>query len=205
MKVTSIQLSVAFIGILSTSPAAAVPWVSRHDMTAAQYTSEFNKWTSEPYNYRQVSICGYEQSGQARYVAVWEDRAGPDWLTHPGMTESQYNSYRDSYAAKDLHPVFISGFGVGNGAYHNAIWEYQPGADVVSEVGMSFSEYISLSGARMAQGYKLVHLWSFNAGAAEYFSAIWRKGDSAQYNIRVRRSATDYQAQFDQFSEADFN
>ena len=82
-------------------------------MTFAEYGTEFNKWSSPPYSYRQISICGYEQAGQAYFAAIWGEEPGSDWVTHPQMTKAQFDSLSAGYAAQDLYPVFISGFGVG--------------------------------------------------------------------------------------------
>jgi CubicO group peptidase (beta-lactamase class C family) len=187
----------AAILCLSAVPAFSAGWVSRHSMTAAEYQTEFNKWTAPPYNYRLISVCGYDVSGQANYAAIWEDQPGAGWITHPQMTKAQFDTLSADYAEDDMYPVFISGFGVGGLPYYNAIWEYSPGADVVARVGLSHANYVSENSTRVSQGYKLVHLWTFNAGATEYFTAIWRKGVAPIYTPATQLTAAQYQAQFD--------
>jgi len=196
IKPSFIRFAVTLAALLLATPTFGVPWVSRHNMTGTDYQTEFNKWTGSPYNYRLISVCGYESGGQAQYAAVWEGSSGPGWVTHPGMTKAQFDSLRATYAEQDMQPVFISGFAAGGAAYYNAIWEHRPGADVVSQAGLSFAAYTSENTTRIGQGYKLVHLWTHNVGATEYFSAIWRKGDAPVYAVRTRRTAADYQAQF---------
>jgi CubicO group peptidase (beta-lactamase class C family) len=191
-----LALIIAVLACFATAPAFGVGWASRHGMTAAEYQTEFNKWTSPPYSYRQTSICGYEQSGQAYFAAIWEEQPGSGWVTHPQMTKAQFDSLSAGYAAQDLYPVFISGFGVGANAYYSAIWESSPGADVVAEVGLSHATYASLNSTRTAQGYKLVHLWTFNAGSTEYFTAVWRKGVAPIYTPATQLTSAQYQTQF---------
>jgi len=191
-----LALQIAVLACLAAAPAFGVGWVSRHGMTFAEYQTEFNKWSSPPYSYRQISICGYEQAGQAYFAAIWGEEPGSGWVTHPQMTKAQFDSLSAGYAAQDLYPVFISGFGVGANPYYSAIWEYSPGADVVAEVGLSHATYASLHSTRTAQGYKLVHLWTFNAGSTEYFTAVWRKGVTPVYTSALQMTAAQYQAQF---------
>ncbi|HYG24286.1 MAG TPA: serine hydrolase [Verrucomicrobiae bacterium] len=187
---------VASLLILSTLHTFAVNWVSRHNMTAASYQTEFNQWTQAPYNYRLISVCGYEQAGQARYAAVWEERAGPNWVTHPGMTEAQFDANNATYALQGYVPAFLSAFGIGNNVYYNAIWEHSPGADVVAETGLTHAGYQAFHAARIAQGYKLVHIWTCNAGGVDYYAGIWRKGETATYAVRTRRTSAQYQQEF---------
>jgi CubicO group peptidase (beta-lactamase class C family) len=182
--------------VLAAAPVFAVPWVSRHGMTAAEYQTEFNTWTAAPYHYRLISVSGYEQGGQAHYAAIWEERSGPAWITHPGMTPSQFDSLRATYAGQDFHPVLISGFAVGGQAYYNAIWEYLPGAEIVPAVGLTSSALAAENRTRSSQGYTLVHLWTYNVGSLEYFAAIWRKGVTPDYQVRTQLSGAEYQQAF---------
>ncbi|HYT60876.1 MAG TPA: serine hydrolase [Haliangiales bacterium] len=199
MKLTLVTATIA-AALFATASAIAAPWVSRHDLTAADYQTEFNTWTGSPYNYRLLSVCGYEQSGQARYAAIWAQQSGPGWITHPGMTKAQFDSLSATYAGQNYFPVFISGFGVGGQPYYNAIWEFLPGEDVVTEAGLSYSSYVAENSNRARQGYKLVFLWTFNAGSTEYFAAIWRKGVAENYTVRVRRTSNEYQQDFNDLS-----
>lgn len=187
---------VACTAMLLGVQAFAVPWVARHGLTATEYQTEFDKWTAPPYEYRPISICGYEQTGQARFVAIWEERPGPGWISHHQMTQAQFESLRADYAKLDYHPAFISGFAIGNSAYYSAIWEHLPGADVVSAVGLFNSSYVAEDGNRVRQGYKSVHVWTFNIGVAEYFVGIWRKNVAPEYAIRRRQNPVEYQQEF---------
>ncbi|HVR37139.1 MAG TPA: hypothetical protein VMS21_14950, partial [Methylomirabilota bacterium] len=178
-------------------PASAVPWASRHDMTAAEYQTEFNKWTGDPYNYRLLSVSGYEKGGAARYAAVWGQEPGPGWITHPGMTQAQFENVSAGYAADGFFPVFLSAFSIGNQIYYNAIWEQSPGADVVTETGLPHHDYVAMNSVHTSQGYELVHLWTCSAGGVDYYSGIWRKGDPAGYAVRTRLTSAQYQQEFE--------
>jgi CubicO group peptidase (beta-lactamase class C family) len=194
------SIVILLAAILSAVSVSAIPWVSRHGLTSAEYEAEFKKWTGKPHNYRLISVAGYEKSGQARYAAIWEKREGPGWVTHHGMTKAQYESAAKKYAAENKYPVFLSGFGVGNQSYYNAIWESAPGSDVISQAGLSWPVYLALNSIQIAQGYELVHLWTWNAGSSELFAAIWRKVDPADYQVRLRRTSSEYQVEFDQLA-----
>jgi CubicO group peptidase (beta-lactamase class C family) len=193
----AILIAGLFLGAFTTSAAS---WISRHNLTGSEYQAEFKKWTGKPHEYRLVSIAGYEKNGQARYAAIWEQRPGPDWVAHHGLTKAKFDSANANYAGQGMQPVFVSAFGVGNQAYYNAIWEHAPDADGVAEVGLSYTAYLVANSIRVAQGYKLTHLWTCNAGSTELFAGIWRKGDPANYQVRIRHSSSQYQQEFDSLS-----
>jgi CubicO group peptidase (beta-lactamase class C family) len=198
---TRILLLAAVLGLLWPEPGFAIGWTSRHGMTAAGYQAEFDQWTSAPYKYRLISVAGYEAGRQANYAAIWADESGPDWVTHPGMTQSQFESANLNYAAQDFYPVFLSGFAIGGVPYYNAIWHRLPGAEVVARAGLSHSAYLGEHATRVRLGYELVHLWTFNAGTVELFTAIWRRNMSAAYTPVLQQTAAQYQDQFNNFSK----
>ncbi len=195
MKTQRILLLAVAI-LFSTLPVSAVPWAARHGMTSAEYQAEFNKWTSEPFNYRLVSVSGYEVGGSARYAAIWEQGSGPVWINHPGMTAAQFNNLNSVYAESGYVPVFLSSFSVGNQIYYNAIWEHQPGADVVPEIGLPFHDYGAINTIRQSQGYELISLWTCDAGGTDSYAGIWRKAAQGDHVVRVRRSGSEYQQDF---------
>ena len=68
----------------------AQAWQARHGMTSAEYQSEFNNLTSQ--GYRLTYVSGYTVNNQERFAAIWEQKAGPAWVAHHGMTSAQYQS-----------------------------------------------------------------------------------------------------------------
>jgi Bacterial tandem repeat domain 1 len=55
-------------------------------MTSSQYQSEFNNLTSQ--GYRLTYVSGYTVNDQERFAAIWEQKAGPAWVTHHGVNYS---------------------------------------------------------------------------------------------------------------------
>jgi len=196
--------ALTILATLLAVQAQAVNWVSRHGMSSSEFQSEFNIWTGSPYNYKLISISGYEESGQEKFAAVWEYQPGPGWITHPGMSKSQFDSLNATYNAQGFQPVFISGYGVGGQARYNAIWDYLPGIEIEEDVGLSYSNYVTRNREWTAKGYALIHLWTCNAGSTELFTAIWKRGGNASYEERTRLTATNYQQQFNDLSSQGF-
>ena len=50
-------------------------WQARHNLSPSEFQDEFNNWTSQ--GYRMVDISGYQQNGDVRYAAIWEQVDSP--------------------------------------------------------------------------------------------------------------------------------
>jgi len=208
MKIPATFVAFFAAWLLATAfPVSAAEWVSRHGLSGAQFQSEFNTWTAAPYNFRLVSVCGYEEGGAAKFAAVWERKTNSiPWVAHHQLTPAQFEQYRTNYAAQNLHPVFLTGFGVGGQQYLSAIWEYAANPAVESRAGLSWSDYFTAEAALAIQGYKQSFLWEFGVGGTNYFNGIWRKDLPPGYawtNTEHRTSA-EYQADFNAASAGGF-
>jgi CubicO group peptidase (beta-lactamase class C family) len=196
---------VATFALLSTPLARAVSWVVKHDLTGAGFQTEFDRWTAAPYNLRLTCVSGYEEGGAARFAGIWEKQSGPAWSASHGMTAAQFNSTTSTLDAQGYVPAFVSGFTVGATRYYNAIWEYQPRAIVVAEVGLSRSDLSSANVTRSFQGYVLVYVSAFTDNGAEVYAAIWSKGvSSSNYQCRFGLTGAAFQTAFNDLAGQGF-
>jgi len=87
-------------------PVAGVQWVARHGLSAAQYQTEFNLWTSQ--GYRLTCVSAYGRSAP-RYAAIWEKTLPtmPQQCRH-GLTASQYQNEVEVLKDQGYRPVLVS-------------------------------------------------------------------------------------------------
>lgn len=208
MKAPATLAAIFAVWVPATSSLChAADWVSRHGLTSAEFQSEFTTWTAAPYNFRLVSVCGYEEGGVAKFAAVWEKKTNSvAWAAHHQLTPSEFEQYRTNYAAQNLHPVFLAGFGFGGQQYISAIWEYASNPDVESRVGLSWSDYFTAEAALALQGYRQSFLWEFGVGGTNYFNGIWRKDLVPGYvwTNAEHRTSSEYQQDFNAASAGGF-
>lgn len=206
---TRLRFGLLFTAWLAASalPAAAVDWVARHGLTSAEFQSEFSIWTAAPYNFRLVSVCGYDEGGAAKFAAVWEKKTNSTaWVAHHQMTPTQFEQLRTNYAAQNLQPFFLSGFGLGGQQYLSAIWEYASDTNVQTRAGLAWSDYFTAEAALAVQGYKQSFLWEYGVGGTNYFNSIWRKDLPASYvwTNAEHRTPSEYQQAFNAASAGGF-
>jgi hypothetical protein len=99
-----------FAALWEQKPGPA--WVARHGLTAAQYQAEFHTLASQ--GFRLVLVNGYSVNRQDRYVAIWEQAAGPAWVARHGMTATEYQSEFNKYTGQGFRLTHVSGYAVKN-------------------------------------------------------------------------------------------
>src|SRR5262245_16593702 len=169
-------------------------WITHHGMTSAQYQSLFDQYTGQ--GYRLTLVNGYTVNGQDRYVAIWEQNAGPAWIAHHGMTSAQYQSAFNTYVRLGFRLIHVSGYAVRDQACYAAIWEQKVGPAWVARHGMTTAEYQNEFDNYVAQGFRLTHVSGYEVGGSDNYAAIWEKLSVPAWVARHRMTSGDYQAEF---------
>src|SRR5262245_65051054 len=104
---------------LGASITLANPWVARHGLSGAEYQAEFNKWTGQGYRLEQVS--GYGVGDQVFYAAIWEKKAGPDYVARHGLTGAAYQAEFNKWNGQGYRLTLVDGYGAGNKDLYGAI------------------------------------------------------------------------------------
>jgi len=181
---------------LAARPGGAVAWVARHGLTGAQYQTEFNKWTAAPYGLRPTCVSAYDDGGQARIAAIFEQQSGPAWSASHFLTTAQFNQVNGDMQGQGYQPVFISGLNLGGTRYFNVIWEHMPRVLTVAKVGLSRAGVASQNLTLAASGYTLTYVTAYTDGAADGYAAIWTRGASTT-QVRYGLTGAAYQQAFE--------
>ena len=174
----------------SSGPA----WIARHGMTNAQYQAEFN--TQSAAGYRLVLVNGYSVNNQDRYVAIWQQAAGPALIARHGMTNAQYQAQFNAQLAAGYRLVHVSGYAVNNVDYYAAIWTKASGPAWIARHGMTSAQYQQEFNADIANGYRLTDVSGYGLNGADYYAAIFEKVSSGPWQARHAMNAAQYQQTF---------
>lgn len=128
-------------------------WAARHNIDAATYQSEFDRWTNQ--GYRLVTVSGYNVNGQDRYAAIWEKRASLPWVARHGLTTAQYQQQFNELAAQGYRVVKVSGWRAGNEPRFAAIWEKTDGPAWQARHQMLADGYQEEFDRLLRDGYRL--------------------------------------------------
>ena len=88
-----------------------VTWEAHHGLTASAYQKMFDVLNAA--HNRLAWVCGYSDTGIARYAAVWRrDQSGP-WQARHGLDANTYQHAFDQLRSQGFRPVCVSGYGDG--------------------------------------------------------------------------------------------
>ena len=104
-----VGIDVRFAAIWERRPG--LDWVGRHALTGSEYQSAFNQNLEA--GYHLVSVCGYSDTGIARYAAIWHRDPPADWQAKHAIDAAGYQKSFDDLVQQGFRPVVISGYGDG--------------------------------------------------------------------------------------------
>lgn len=198
--------AVAALAFWYAHSAHATAWVERHDMSAATFQTEHQRWTGAPYDLRPMCISGYIEGGQLRYAATWEKKSG-EWYSTNGVTAAQFTALNATMNGQGLWPVFISGFVSGGVRYYNAIWEYQraPVGSVAASVGLTRAGLTGDLLSKISQGFVLAYVSTFTENGTDMYAAIYSKNVSgSSVQCGYGQTFAQYQTEFGNMTSQGF-
>lgn len=174
----------------ATGPA----WAARHGLTGAEYQSAFDDLVKKGYRLKVVS--GYSVGASARFAAIWEKSAGPEWTARHGLTGAQYQQVFDQQVKAGFRLCWVSVYAEGGQARYAALWEKSAGPGWVARHGMEEAAFRAAAQGFAAQGYDLVCGNAVSLGGKDFYTALWQKKSAASVMHHGMTGAT-YQNKFD--------
>lgn len=92
-----------------------------HGVTSTQHQTHFNELSAQ--GFRMISLSVYGAPDDARYAAVWVQRAGASWVAVHGVNSEGYQSFFNNWTAKGYVPVLVSATGPQGHAIFAAVFE----------------------------------------------------------------------------------
>ena len=83
-------------------------WVARHGLNGAQYQAVFDDLV--PKGYRPTILSGYNVGGQDRYICMFEQKGGGDYVARHYLTGAQYQAVFDDLVPKGYKPIILDGY-----------------------------------------------------------------------------------------------
>ena len=192
MKLIKVCVCTALSLFIFTT-AFAQSWVARHGLSAANYQTEFNKWTGQ--GFRPVQVSGYSD----RFAAIFEKQNNaPAWVARHGLTGAEYQAEFTKWTAQGYRPIRVSGYASGNIARYAAIFEKRANTPAWSaRHGISAAEYQAEFTKWTGQGYKPTDISAYTVNGQDLFAVIFEKTPNAPaWVARHGLSAADYQTEF---------
>jgi CubicO group peptidase (beta-lactamase class C family) len=189
-----LALAVMCIMLVTSLPAEAQQWLTRHGLTSASYQALFDEQTSR--DWRPTWISGYEQNGAARYLAVFTNEGGPALAARHDQTAAQHQATVTNMRARGFRPKVISAFSVNGQARYASIWERRAGPDWAARHGLTAQQYQSTVDTMLANGFRPLQVSVLSLQGSPRFAVMFEK-NTASFVARHNMTAAEYQREFD--------
>lgn len=122
-----------------------------------------------------------------------------NWAAHHGMTSAQYQERFNFYNGLGYRLRQVSGYEVAGQARYAAVWDQTDGPIYNAVHGLTSAQYQAHFNARVADGYRLVHVSGYDVGGIDYYAAIFELRSGPIWAARHRMTFSQYQQAFDDF------
>lgn len=151
-------------------------WAARHGMSPVEFEAEYE--SAQLRGLQLTDLSGYEENGEARYAAVWEDPESGN-PTERAVRQGQHYAalmkefpllVRDGYV-----PLKITGFAVQLGSFYASVWEKsrQGSTQVRRRDDISVSRFGEVCADLIDAGYRPVQLAGYATLAGPRLGAIF--------------------------------
>ena len=146
---------------------------ARHGLTSAEYQTLFDAMKAR--GFRPVDICGYQDRGQVRFAAIFDNSPMPEWVARHDLPLGRYLAERAHWEAHGFGLRRVSGYDAAGETRYAAIWTKGPAVTWQSRQGLSSADYQAEFNQLAGRGYRLVKLNGYTAGGRTQYAGIWHK------------------------------
>lgn len=180
---------------------ALTPWVTKHNLTGAEYQEEFDNWTRADYRLTYVNCHNFD--GTTRYNAIWKKKAGNDWQAFHGQSASEYQTTVDDLEEQGFRPVLVNPCNVNGRVFFTSIFEKDT-ANWVARHGMNGTEYQNEFDTWTNRGYRLRFVAGYQENGQARYAAIWDDTTSPDWRASHGLTSNEYQTAVDTNKEEGF-
>ena len=181
--------------------SAGPQWLARHGLSAAEFRTV--NATNENQGMAPVSVTGYLDGGQPRFVALWQ-RGGSDGTALIDLTAAQYQAEFDARKARGLWPSWISIYATPAGERYAAVFGKFNGRGAHARHNISAADFATFADQQRAAGMRLVCAQGCEVGGREVYAGLWEAAPAEAWESRHGMTAEDHQTVFDLLSRVGY-
>jgi Bacterial tandem repeat domain 1 len=130
---------------------------------------------------------------EALFAAVWEKSSAPAFQAWYNLTAAAYEQKTGELAREGFRLRALNGYAGGGEALFAAIWEKDAGPAIEARYNLTAAQYEQTSGQLAREGFRLLTLSGYAAGAEARFAAIWEKSSGPGFQARPNLTAAQYE------------
>ncbi len=176
----------------SSGPA----WMAHYRLTDEQRQQTFDRLVGQ--GYRLVNRSAYSINGQAFFAGIFEQRSGPRWVAHVGLTSERFQQTFDQLVGRGYRLIDISGYAVNDQALYAAIFEKSSGLPQEVRHDLTDDQFQQTLDQLTGQGYRLVDVSGYAVNDQALYAAIFEKSSGPAWEAYHGLTGDQSQDVFDQ-------
>lgn len=196
MKVSRLSFLFFVLHVVFFNALTAQSWVARHGLSAADYQTEFNKWTQQ--GYRPVNLSAYN----GRFSVIFEKQNNaPAWVARHGLSAADYQTEFNKWVQQGYRPTRVCGYTDGGQARYAALFEKRANSPAwTARHGLSAADYQTEFNKWTQQGYRPTDISTYTVNGQDLYTVIFDKiANGPAWEARHGLSAADYQTEFNKW------
>lgn len=183
-------------------PEDGVAWFARHNLTAAQYQSEFN---NIPPGFRPTQVESYKQGGEIRFALIMTNEPGPAWVAHHLLTGDEHEAFFAQHRADGYRPVNVSVVNILGVSLFTSLYDQAGVGSWFVQTNIPESQYQTVFNDNIAAGRLLAYLNAYLVQGQVFFAGIWNSVPYGAWEARHNLSQIDYQHEWDTWTGAGYS
>ena len=169
--------------------------VAFHNLTAARYQEEFNKFTSQ--SYRLVHINSYPAANRVLYAAIFDADSGSPFTAHHGLSAAQHQNRFNELTGAGWRPKNISVTSINGQRSYAAVFERTNVGSYVARSFLTLAQYQQHFTENRNAGRQLAYLSAYEHNGEPHFSAIWNSVTKGAFKARHGLTSQQYQQEWE--------
>jgi murein DD-endopeptidase MepM/ murein hydrolase activator NlpD len=141
-------------------------------------------------------IDGYSANNQGYLNFSWKPASGKKWKAYFGLTGSEYQKRFDRN--KDLAPIFIDSYTIGNNIRYNLILKEVSGG-YMARHGLTYKQHMKIMDEAKKRNLAPINISVASNGNSQQHTVLYRNQNYGAWNIKSQIKASEYQKIFDDF------
>lgn len=162
-------------------------WVAHHNMSAADYQANFDKYDKQGYNIAWVN--GYVVNGKEMFAAIWNKSPGGAIVARHNMTGAQYQQEFNKLTGDGYTLKLVSGYEKNGSDLFAAIWQKTSSPLWASRHGIPGFNYQHAFDNMYYQGYRPVYINAYAGNGADNYNVIWQNQSMSASDLKKLNDA----------------
>ncbi len=149
--------------------------------------------------YYMTGITGYGTK-KPLFAAVWGTKKTNDYTFTTDMSPAEFQKVFNNLSKNGYSLHWVDGYNVDDQVKYAAIWKKSDPKDYIFRHGLASIQFYTICKDYQKDGYRPIHVASYNNKGYPCYAGIWVKDDGPECNIRHNFTSHEFEQQNKKFT-----